>query len=203
MRFWPQGVFHESSSLGQTGLFSLLWVSCHESECFPSVLRLITFQFSWKFEPYYEFPYRHKIMNLHYLKQHFEPNLLENLSLSGTTSAPMIGGSSCARMDTESGLWRSVSCEAQQPYVCKKPLNNTVELTGGWHTFSYVQISLRARAWWSQVNVCQIPIFTYANVLSIPRTHAKIPWLCMFETPGLGRGQCRRIPRLDCRASVA
>lgn len=46
-------------------------------------------------------------------------------------SAPMmIGGSSCARMDAMSGLWQSFSCEAQLPYVCKKPLNNTVEITG-------------------------------------------------------------------------
>ncbi|XP_041487504.1 lymphocyte antigen 75 isoform X2 [Microtus oregoni] len=50
----------------------------------------------------------------------------------GTPVAPMIGGSSCARMDTESGLWRSVSCEAQQPYVCKKPLNKTVSLPDVW-----------------------------------------------------------------------
>jgi lymphocyte antigen 75 len=42
----------------------------------------------------------------------------------------MIGGSSCARMDAESGLWQSISCEAQLPYVCKKPLNNTAEFTG-------------------------------------------------------------------------
>ncbi|XP_030885758.1 secretory phospholipase A2 receptor [Leptonychotes weddellii] len=48
-------------------------------------------------------------------------------------SAPMIiGGSSCARMDAMSGLWQSFSCEAQLPYVCKKPLNNTVELTDVW-----------------------------------------------------------------------
>ncbi|XP_008843960.1 lymphocyte antigen 75 isoform X1 [Nannospalax galili] len=47
-------------------------------------------------------------------------------------SAPIIGGSSCARMDAESGLWQSVSCEAQLPYVCKKPLNNTVEFTDVW-----------------------------------------------------------------------
>ncbi|ELW47108.1 Lymphocyte antigen 75 [Tupaia chinensis] len=31
-------------------------------------------------------------------------------------------------MDAESGLWQSFSCEAQLPYVCEKPLNNTVEL---------------------------------------------------------------------------
>nr|XP_020037336.1 lymphocyte antigen 75 [Castor canadensis] len=47
-------------------------------------------------------------------------------------SAPMIGGSSCARMDAESGLWQSISCEAQLPYVCKKPLNNTAEFTDIW-----------------------------------------------------------------------
>ncbi|XP_053452482.1 lymphocyte antigen 75 isoform X2 [Nycticebus coucang] len=47
-------------------------------------------------------------------------------------SAPTIGGSSCARMDAESGLWQSFSCEAQLPYVCRKPLNNTVELTDVW-----------------------------------------------------------------------
>ncbi|XP_072607791.1 lymphocyte antigen 75 isoform X2 [Vulpes vulpes] len=48
-------------------------------------------------------------------------------------SAPMIiGGSSCARMDAMSGLWQSFSCEVQLPYVCKKPLNNTVELTDVW-----------------------------------------------------------------------
>ncbi|XP_014715295.1 lymphocyte antigen 75 isoform X3 [Equus asinus] len=47
-------------------------------------------------------------------------------------SAPTIGGSSCATMDAASGLWQSFSCEAQLPYVCKKPLNNTVELTDVW-----------------------------------------------------------------------
>ncbi|XP_003796020.1 lymphocyte antigen 75 isoform X1 [Otolemur garnettii] len=47
-------------------------------------------------------------------------------------SAPTIGGSSCARMDAESGLWQSFSCEARLPYVCRKPLNNTVELTDVW-----------------------------------------------------------------------
>uniref|UniRef100_A0ABI7Z057 Lymphocyte antigen 75 n=1 Tax=Felis catus TaxID=9685 RepID=A0ABI7Z057_FELCA len=48
-------------------------------------------------------------------------------------SAPMIiGGSSCARMDARSGLWQSFSCEVQLPYVCKKPLNNTAELTDVW-----------------------------------------------------------------------
>ncbi|XP_049744742.1 lymphocyte antigen 75 isoform X2 [Elephas maximus indicus] len=47
-------------------------------------------------------------------------------------SVPTIGGSSCARMDAESGLWQSFSCEAQLPYVCKKPLNNTVEPTDVW-----------------------------------------------------------------------
>ncbi|XP_051022070.1 lymphocyte antigen 75 isoform X2 [Acomys russatus] len=50
----------------------------------------------------------------------------------GAPSAPLIGGSSCAKMDTETGLWRSVSCESQQPYVCKKPLNSTAELTDVW-----------------------------------------------------------------------
>lgn len=45
-------------------------------------------------------------------------------------SAPTIGGSSCANMDATSGLWKSFACEAQLPYVCKKPLNNTEELTG-------------------------------------------------------------------------
>ncbi|XP_068401147.1 lymphocyte antigen 75 isoform X3 [Eschrichtius robustus] len=47
-------------------------------------------------------------------------------------SAPIIDRSSCARMDADSGLWQSFSCEAQLPYVCKKLLNNTVELTGVW-----------------------------------------------------------------------
>ncbi|XP_065736988.1 lymphocyte antigen 75 isoform X2 [Phocoena phocoena] len=47
-------------------------------------------------------------------------------------SAPVIGRSSCARMDADSGLWQSFSCEAQLPYVCKKLLNNTVELTDVW-----------------------------------------------------------------------
>ncbi|XP_007183215.2 lymphocyte antigen 75 isoform X2 [Balaenoptera acutorostrata] len=46
--------------------------------------------------------------------------------------APIIDRSSCARMDADSGLWQSFSCEAQLPYVCKKLLNNTVELTGVW-----------------------------------------------------------------------
>ncbi|GAB1286358.1 Lymphocyte antigen 75 [Apodemus speciosus] len=50
----------------------------------------------------------------------------------GTPVASLIGGSSCARMDTESGLWQSVSCESQQPYICKKPLNNPVELPDVW-----------------------------------------------------------------------
>uniref|UniRef100_A0A8C9DLR5 Lymphocyte antigen 75 n=1 Tax=Prolemur simus TaxID=1328070 RepID=A0A8C9DLR5_PROSS len=47
-------------------------------------------------------------------------------------SASTIGGSSCARMDAESGLWQSFSCEAQLPYVCRKPLNDTVESTDIW-----------------------------------------------------------------------
>ncbi|XP_069351096.1 lymphocyte antigen 75 [Eulemur rufifrons] len=47
-------------------------------------------------------------------------------------SASTIGGSSCARMDAESGLWQSFSCEAQLPYVCRKPLNDTVESTDVW-----------------------------------------------------------------------
>ncbi|KAM4859204.1 lymphocyte antigen 75 isoform 2-T2 [Thomomys bottae] len=47
-------------------------------------------------------------------------------------STSMIGGSSCARMDAESGLWQSTSCAAQLPYVCKKPLNTTMELTDIW-----------------------------------------------------------------------
>ncbi|XP_059961757.1 lymphocyte antigen 75 isoform X3 [Mesoplodon densirostris] len=47
-------------------------------------------------------------------------------------SAPIIDRSSCARMDANSGLWQSFSCEAQLPYVCKKLLNNTVELTDVW-----------------------------------------------------------------------
>lgn len=45
-------------------------------------------------------------------------------------SAPTVGGSSCASMNAESGLWQSSSCEAQLPYICKKPLNDTVEITG-------------------------------------------------------------------------
>lgn len=98
----------------------------------------------------------------------------------------MIGGSSCARMDTESGLWRSVSCETQQPYVCKKPLNETVTLPGALLASSSVQISFEATALWSRVNACQTRILTFpspdtANVLSIPRTHARMPCLCMFE----------------------
>uniref|UniRef100_A0A8D1FMK7 Lymphocyte antigen 75 n=1 Tax=Sus scrofa TaxID=9823 RepID=A0A8D1FMK7_PIG len=48
------------------------------------------------------------------------------------SSAPTIGGSSCAKMDAYSGLWQSFSCEARLPYVCKKLLNNTVELTDVW-----------------------------------------------------------------------
>ncbi|XP_067597908.1 lymphocyte antigen 75 isoform X2 [Pseudorca crassidens] len=47
-------------------------------------------------------------------------------------SAPIIDRSSCARMDADSGLWQSFSCEAQLPYICKKLLNNTVELTDVW-----------------------------------------------------------------------
>ncbi|KAG8510443.1 Lymphocyte antigen 75, partial [Galemys pyrenaicus] len=49
-----------------------------------------------------------------------------------TTSAPTISGSSCAKMDAESGLWHSFSCEALLPYICKKPLNDSVELTDIW-----------------------------------------------------------------------
>ncbi|XP_075385782.1 lymphocyte antigen 75 [Tenrec ecaudatus] len=49
-----------------------------------------------------------------------------------TPSAPTIGRSSCARMEAESGLWQSFSCEAQLPYVCKKPLNTTVEPADVW-----------------------------------------------------------------------
>ncbi|XP_019492375.1 PREDICTED: lymphocyte antigen 75 isoform X1 [Hipposideros armiger] len=47
-------------------------------------------------------------------------------------STPTIGGSSCATMDATSGLWKSFSCDAQLSYICKKPLNNTVELTDVW-----------------------------------------------------------------------
>ncbi|KAM6174259.1 lymphocyte antigen 75 isoform 1-T1 [Erethizon dorsatum] len=47
-------------------------------------------------------------------------------------SAPIIGGSSCARMDAESGLWQMIFCEAELPYICKKPLNNTMELPDVW-----------------------------------------------------------------------
>ncbi|KAM6178871.1 lymphocyte antigen 75 [Rhynchocyon petersi] len=47
-------------------------------------------------------------------------------------SAATLGGSSCARMDADSGQWQSFSCEAQLPYVCKKPLNTTMELTDVW-----------------------------------------------------------------------
>ncbi|XP_054979128.1 lymphocyte antigen 75 isoform X1 [Sorex araneus] len=47
-------------------------------------------------------------------------------------SAPTIGGSSCASMIAESGLWQSYSCESQLPYVCKKPLTETVELADVW-----------------------------------------------------------------------
>lgn len=42
-------------------------------------------------------------------------------------------------MDAVSGLWQSFSCEAQLPYVCKKPLNNTVELTGIFLIYLYKQ----------------------------------------------------------------
>lgn len=49
---------------------------------------------------------------------------------------PIIGRSSCARMDADSGLWQSFSCEAQLPYVCEKLLNSTVELTGTFLTSS-------------------------------------------------------------------
>ncbi|KAM7247234.1 hypothetical protein CapIbe_001187 [Capra ibex] len=45
---------------------------------------------------------------------------------------PTIGRSSCARMDADSGLWQSFSCEARLPYVCEKLLNSTVELTDVW-----------------------------------------------------------------------
>ncbi|KAM5268276.1 lymphocyte antigen 75 isoform 3-T3 [Hipposideros larvatus] len=47
-------------------------------------------------------------------------------------STPTIGGSSCATMDATSGLWQRFSCDAQLSYICKKPLNNTVELTDVW-----------------------------------------------------------------------
>nr|XP_012807954.2 lymphocyte antigen 75 [Jaculus jaculus] len=49
-----------------------------------------------------------------------------------TPRAPVIGGSSCARMDTASGLWQSTSCEAQLPYICKKPLTLSLEFTDVW-----------------------------------------------------------------------
>ncbi|OWK00098.1 LY75, partial [Cervus elaphus hippelaphus] len=45
---------------------------------------------------------------------------------------PTIGRSSCARMDADSGLWQSFSCEARLPYVCEKLLNSTAELTDVW-----------------------------------------------------------------------
>ncbi|XP_077010081.1 lymphocyte antigen 75 isoform X1 [Tamandua tetradactyla] len=51
---------------------------------------------------------------------------------SDIPSSPTIGGSSCVRMDANSGLWQIFSCEAQLPYVCKKPLHDTVELTDVW-----------------------------------------------------------------------
>ncbi|KAG3274558.1 hypothetical protein H1C71_020147 [Ictidomys tridecemlineatus] len=57
---------------------------------------------------------------------------------SDMPKAQIIGGSSCAGMDAESGLWQSISCEAQLSYVCKKPLNNTVELTDVW-TYSHTR----------------------------------------------------------------
>nr|XP_031534326.1 lymphocyte antigen 75 isoform X1 [Vicugna pacos] len=50
----------------------------------------------------------------------------------GMRSTPTIGGSSCARMNADSGLWQGFSCEAQLPYVCKKSLNHTAQLTDVW-----------------------------------------------------------------------
>ncbi|XP_040827549.1 lymphocyte antigen 75 [Ochotona curzoniae] len=47
-------------------------------------------------------------------------------------NTPALGGSSCVRMNAESGLWESLPCEALLPYVCKKPLNNSTELTDDW-----------------------------------------------------------------------
>ncbi|XP_012583650.1 PREDICTED: lymphocyte antigen 75 [Condylura cristata] len=47
-------------------------------------------------------------------------------------STPTVGGSSCAKMDAESGLWHSFPCEATLPYICKKPLNDSVALTDIW-----------------------------------------------------------------------
>ncbi|EPY86900.1 hypothetical protein CB1_000290014, partial [Camelus ferus] len=52
--------------------------------------------------------------------------------LKGMRSTPTIGGSSCARMDADSGLWQGFSCEAQLPYICKKSLNHTAQLTDVW-----------------------------------------------------------------------
>ncbi|KAM5280110.1 lymphocyte antigen 75 [Ctenodactylus gundi] len=45
-------------------------------------------------------------------------------------SNPIVGGSRCARMDAESGLWQRSFCEAKLPYVCKKSFKNSVEFTG-------------------------------------------------------------------------
>ncbi|XP_057601089.1 lymphocyte antigen 75 [Hippopotamus amphibius kiboko] len=68
-------------------------------------------------------------------------------------SAPIIGGSSCARMDAESGLWQSFSCEAQLPYVCKKLLNNTVELTDVW---TYSDTHCDAAGWLPNDGFCYL-----------------------------------------------
>ncbi|XP_057361522.1 lymphocyte antigen 75 isoform X1 [Manis pentadactyla] len=67
-------------------------------------------------------------------------------------SAPTIGGSSCARMDAMSGLWQSFSCEAQLPYVCKKPLNNTVELTAALPPDVWTYSDTRCDAGWLSNN---------------------------------------------------
>ncbi|XP_039769071.1 lymphocyte antigen 75 [Ornithorhynchus anatinus] len=45
---------------------------------------------------------------------------------------PNIGSSSCTKMSAKSREWQSFPCDAVLPYICKKQLNNTVELPDVW-----------------------------------------------------------------------
>lgn len=64
-------------------------------------------------------------------------------------------------MDAYSGLWQSFSCEARLPYVCKKLLNNTVELTGTFLTSSNKEVSELVLC--TQVNPFQILISPFPS----------------------------------------
>lgn len=83
-------------------------------------------------------------------------------------SAPTIGGSSCATMDATSGLWQGSTCEAQLPYICKKALNNTAELTGIFLTFLY--------KWVLKLQFCEVQS-THFRYLFLPFFHPILPML--------------------------